>query len=282
MPAPPSASNAPADPSAWSEAQQQQFMQALMGGAGTTPGGGPLPGMPPLPSTPGGGFNFDPAAAGANGSDPLSALMMQFQNQQPGEQAVPMAPPKPPTLLQKLMPLLHLLSVWVMLGFFVFAKEPLAWSNGGGHWGLGWEVDRDGSWWGMARRWGELGRSAGRGSAGAGIGGYAVQAVVRQSLLYSWTMAKTVLQPFFWAFLTLQLGIHSMRIFSGIVSASSAYAIYYLRSCRTKSSPRCFLLLHCHISQRHYQLSLHFLLNMSRWEDFSWMTLRRSFLAWGS
>ncbi|KAF7965731.1 hypothetical protein HWV62_44225 [Athelia sp. TMB] len=178
MPTPPAASSAPADPSAWSEQQQLQFMQALMGGAGSTPGGSPLPGMPALPSTPGGGFNFDPAAAGANGSDPLSALMMQFQQQQqPGENAAPAAPPKPPTKLQKLMPLIHLLSVWAMLAFFVIAKEPLAWSNGGGRWGLGWEVDRDGVWWGMLRRWGELGRSAGRGAAGAGIGGYAVQAV---------------------------------------------------------------------------------------------------------
>jgi len=81
-----------------------------------------------------------------------------------------------------------------MLAFFVFAKEPLAWSKGGRSWGVGWEVDYDGAWWGIWRRWGELGRSM-----GPSVGGYAVQAL-----------------PFFYAFLALQLGIHSMRIYSGI------------------------------------------------------------------
>lgn len=183
MPTPPAASSAPADPSAWSEEQQRQFMQALMGGAGpgSTPGGTPLPGMPALPSTPGGGFNFDPAAAGANGGDPLSALMAQFQNQQPGEQAAPMAPPKPPTLLQKLMPLLHLLSVWAMLAFFVMVKEPGVWRSAR-QWGLGWDVDMDGVWWGMWKRWGELVRSEGIIPNNGGFN-YGVQALVMQSHL---------------------------------------------------------------------------------------------------
>lgn len=131
----------------------------------------------------------------------------------------PEAPRKPPTLAQKLLPLLHLLAAWALLAFFVLLREPAAWATGGGQWGLGWEVDRDGWGWGVLRRWGELGRTPGRGALGGAVGegGYAVQGVVRAGSVSVVLVANLCMQAFFYAFLALQLAIHSVRVFSGFV-----------------------------------------------------------------
>lgn len=139
------------NPSAWSEEQQKQLMQALMGGAGVS--GMVMPGMPALPSTPGGGFGVDPIAKpdSANDPDPFAALMAQFQGSghQPGMGA-PAQRRQPPTLFQKLVPILHLLSVWTLLAYFILWKEPEAWASGArfDRGELGWE--------GMLGRWGVL------------------------------------------------------------------------------------------------------------------------------
>ena len=41
-----------------------------------------------------------------------------------GKAPAPAAPPKPPTRVQKWMPLLHLMFMWCLLAFFVLWKEP--------------------------------------------------------------------------------------------------------------------------------------------------------------
>ena len=61
----------------------------------------------------------------------------------------PPAPPKPKTLLQKFIPIIHILAAWILLGYFVLWREPAAFelqSHGAG----GASAD----WW---RRWAELG-----------------------------------------------------------------------------------------------------------------------------
>lgn len=102
-------------------------------------------------------------------SDPLAALMAQFSQQgQLGTSTTdPLGknsaqPTKPPTLLQKLLPVLHLLCVWVLLAYFVIWREPEA---------FGARLAPFGGRSSLARRWGELGRRVGR-------DGWGVEAVV--------------------------------------------------------------------------------------------------------
>lgn len=137
-------SNTTSDPAVWSEDLQQQFMQALMGGAAP-------PRMPPfsdthrpaLPTNPSNAFNV-------NSGDPLAALMAQLPQGQPGQASnlSPPTPRPPPTLLQKMVPIFHLLSVWALLAYFVLWKEPEAFEAQT----LG--ASTEGRW----RRWAELGR----------------------------------------------------------------------------------------------------------------------------
>jgi hypothetical protein len=165
----------PPDPSVWSEEQQNAILQALMGGAAPAmPGITQMPGMaghgpgqPPLPPMPGAGHDM---------SDPLAALMAQFSGQgQPGMNTIdplgkpPAQPTKPPTRLQKLVPLLHLLSVWTLLAYFVFWMEPQAFEAGFGS--VGVYTSMVGGRSSLARRWAEL-------SSGIGRAGWGVEAVV--------------------------------------------------------------------------------------------------------
>lgn len=110
----PSPSPSP-DPSVWSEEHQRQFMQALMGGA-LNPAASS---QPPPPS-----FATPPPA-----DDPLATVMAQLARLNPqggaaGKAPAPPAAPKPPTRVQKWMPLLHLVCMWCLLAFFVLWKEP--------------------------------------------------------------------------------------------------------------------------------------------------------------
>ncbi|KIM81713.1 hypothetical protein PILCRDRAFT_821063 [Piloderma croceum F 1598] len=186
----------PPDPSVWSEEQQNAILQALMGGAAPA-----MPGIAQMPRMAGHGPGQPPLSpmpdAGHDMSDPLAALMAQFSGQgQPGMNTTdflgkaPTQPTKPVTRLQKLMPLLHLLSVWTLLAYFVFWKEPQAFEAGFGS--VGVYTSMIGGRSSLARRWAELG-------SGIGRDGWGVEAV-----------------PFFYAFLTLQILLHSLRIFSGI------------------------------------------------------------------
>jgi len=130
-----------------------------------------------LPAIPGNEFNV-------NSSDPLAALMAQFPQGQAGQtpSVSPPTPKPPPTLLQRLVPILHLLSVWSLLAYFVLWKEPEVFEA------RTFGAAASEGWW---KRWAELGR-------GIATEGWGVQIV-----------------PFFWAFMTLQIALHSIRIFSG-------------------------------------------------------------------
>lgn len=95
-------------------------MQALMSGA-LNPAGLAQSQSSPPPSVP------PPSAA----DDPFANMMAQLSRMNPpqggaaaGKAPAPLAPPKPPTLLRKWMPLLHLVCMWSLLAFFVLWKEP--------------------------------------------------------------------------------------------------------------------------------------------------------------
>ncbi|OJA13475.1 hypothetical protein AZE42_04407 [Rhizopogon vesiculosus] len=162
------------DPSVWSEEQQMQFLQALMGGAAN-------PSQIPQPQLP---------AAASNAptpDDPLAAIMSSLQQMDPsrggaaGKVPVPPAPAKPPSTLQKFMPLLHILCSWCILAYFVLFNEPQVFVERGG--------GASDTFW---KRWAEL---AWRGTS---LNGWGVQFV-----------------PFMWVFMTVQVILHSMRIFTG-------------------------------------------------------------------
>ncbi|PAV21706.1 hypothetical protein PNOK_0166300 [Pyrrhoderma noxium] len=88
-------------------------------------------------------------------------------------------PPAAPSLYSKLRPLVHLLASWSLLSFFAFSLEPQAYASQPG--------SQVSSVW---DRWAELG----------------------------WRSAKEPFGvqplPFFWAFVTLQLVLHSFQIFT--------------------------------------------------------------------
>lgn len=129
------------------EIDPQQFLAALMGGT-------PPPGL-------------------AAGNNPFAAML--------GTQSIPTAAPgKGPevvkkSLVQKLLPLLHLAAMWVLLAYFVIWVEPSTHSEP----------------LNVLERWGAL--LKGRPNELLGIS----------------------IVPFFWAFTTLQIILHSLRIFSG-------------------------------------------------------------------
>ncbi|KAI0935601.1 hypothetical protein AcV5_003983 [Taiwanofungus camphoratus] len=117
--------------------------------------------------------------------EPLSALMsrMAQAREVPEKSSEKIAMARPKSRLQKLMPFMHLLAAWALLAYFVTWREPEAYESRthGSH-------VSEGSW----KRWAELGwKSAEE--------GWGVQPV-----------------PFFWAFTTLTLVLHSWRIFSEV------------------------------------------------------------------
>jgi hypothetical protein len=104
------------DASVWSEEQQRQFMQALMGVG--------IDSQPQLSTA------ASNAATAPTPDDPLAAIMSSLQQMDPsrggatGKAPAPLAPANPPSTLQKFMPLLHILCTWCILAFFVLYKEP--------------------------------------------------------------------------------------------------------------------------------------------------------------
>ncbi|KAJ3551164.1 hypothetical protein NM688_g4873 [Phlebia brevispora] len=93
------------------------------------------------------------------------------------------APPAQKTLLQKVLPLIHVVAAWLLLAYFVFWKEPETFSERA--YGV---VGSENRW----SRWAELSRRKPDETWG-------VQFV-----------------PFFWAFTTLTLVLHTWRIFQGL------------------------------------------------------------------
>ncbi|KAL4069025.1 hypothetical protein J3A83DRAFT_4373295 [Scleroderma citrinum] len=165
-PPPPFTARGQPDPSTWTEEHQRQFMQALMGTTSPSPFTLPHP----------------PA------DDPLATMMAQLAqtNQGPGVAAgkapASATPPQPPSLLQKLLPLLHMVCMWILLAFFVFWKEPQVYAEKTGN-------DEVSIW----QRWRTL--------------------ALRRPDEAGWWGVQ--LAPFFWTFMTLQIMLHSFRIFSG-------------------------------------------------------------------
>lgn len=128
-----------ADPAVWSQDQQQQFMQALMSG-------GALPQLDSLPSsTP---PVVDPTLAPLD--NPFAAMLFPQQtNGAFGKAPAGSALNPPPTRLQKLMPFVHLGTMWCLLAYFVLYNEPKVHESLGGV-----NVESTGLW----DRWAELGR----------------------------------------------------------------------------------------------------------------------------
>ncbi|TFK71729.1 hypothetical protein BDN72DRAFT_837308 [Pluteus cervinus] len=170
------------DPSVWSEDQQAQLLRALMGGGlphqQQQQGPGGLPGQRASTAPP-----MSPM------EDMLSNMIQQAQSQQAGDAGPPppdfaqlSKPPPPPTTLQKLMPFVHIVAMWGLLAFFV----------------LRFGSSAPGGAVGFFDRWVDLGRKRDP-ARGVGIGtGFSIEPV-----------------PFFWAFITLEIMLHSLRIFSG-------------------------------------------------------------------
>ena len=107
----------PPDPSVWSNEQQQQFLQTLLGGP---PPSGPHPHNVNAPFT----YSAVP-------DDPLTALMSSL-GVDPGTGLVAgavsqsKAEAKTKTVIQKLLPILHVFAVWALVAFFIFWQEPEA------------------------------------------------------------------------------------------------------------------------------------------------------------
>ncbi|KAI6142074.1 hypothetical protein BKA82DRAFT_723380 [Pisolithus tinctorius] len=183
-PSPPSVSGAaaapasadPQDPSAWTDDQQRQLMQALMGGGGA-------------PRTP---FSLPHQSQPSADADPMSTFLAQLaqanqaqgQSYGPAAAAKPPVPPMPPSRFQNLIPLIHALCMWFLLGFFVLWKEPGVYAEK-----TGVHQDEIPMW----RRWQMLGYRRPEDE-----GGWGVQLV-----------------PFFWALMTLEIMLHTIRVFTG-------------------------------------------------------------------
>ncbi|KAI0089902.1 hypothetical protein BDY19DRAFT_91760 [Irpex rosettiformis] len=186
------------DPSIWSEEQQARLLNALMAGAQSRSG-------TQTPQPPSAIEGPNDSNANPNGNfpegDPFAALMAMMGQQGAGEkdggpgplnlgmlQQNMFSPPAPPvsaqrTLLQKVMPVVHLLAGWLLLAYFVIWREPQAYGV------KQRAADVSESGW---RRWAELGSRSPE-------DGWGVQFV-----------------PFFWAFTTLTLLLHTWRIFKGL------------------------------------------------------------------
>ncbi|KAI0286586.1 hypothetical protein BGY98DRAFT_940852 [Russula aff. rugulosa BPL654] len=164
--------SSPPGPSVWSNEQQQQFLQTLLGG--------------PPPSEPH-PFNFNaPASNSAVPDDPLIALMSSLgvdPGIRRGAEAVPQSKveAKPKTVIQKLLPILHVIAVWALVAFFIIWREPEAFRTRNS------AIVSTGDIW---NRWARLASGPAERS--------------------SWGIE---IVPFFWAFVSLELALHSTRIF---------------------------------------------------------------------
>ena len=144
--------------------EQSDFFQALMQSA--------MSGVPPdqMPSF-GGAQNpllNDPNA----NADPFAQVLAQLTRQMPqggGPNAAaaqgPAEQTRPKTLLEKIMPLIHLVGTWSLLAYFAIMKEPVTYEEKLHVWKL--------TWW---QRWAEL-------QLNKSAGGFSLAGLVRDSLL---------------------------------------------------------------------------------------------------
>ncbi|KAF8641550.1 hypothetical protein AX16_009927 [Volvariella volvacea WC 439] len=154
---------------------EEQQRQFLSALMGGVPQSQPLPGMQTPPLRQRRARSEPPAEIPLD--NPLAALLAQQAGFSPDAGVAILPPEKPPTRLQKLMPFVHFASMWALLAYFVFYHEPTSYQG-----------SADGMW----QRWAELGS---------------------KSPASSIVTIDTV--PFFWAFTTLEIVLHSIRIFSG-------------------------------------------------------------------
>jgi len=102
---------------------------------------------------------------------------------------------KPKPLLQKALPLIHLISVWCLLAYFVLFVEPKTYAQAN----VVLDAGADGSLkWNSVflwKRWSELAQ--------------------RQTLSKGLTTFRLQIVPFFWAFTTLEIILHSLRFLAG-------------------------------------------------------------------
>jgi len=209
------------DPSVWSAEQQQQFMRALMGAAaagptGQTPIQSPLgdpsdpidPSLPPL-DNPLAALLF-PQGLPSNGASPSSnplALGPAAGTSGVFGQQQEVKTEKPPSPLQKYVPLIHYVVLWCLLAYFVLVLEPKMYA--------GEVIDAFPSI-GIWGRWRNLAKQL------PGLDtvpkAYSVQIVV-SSLFFTCLdlLTSLVHQPFFWAFMTFEVVLHSIQIFTGAV-----------------------------------------------------------------
>jgi hypothetical protein len=107
----------PPEPSAWLNDQQQQLLHSLLGG--------PPPSGPRIPDVNAPGTNFTAP------DDPLLALMTSLgveagRREDMGGLSQSRMEAKPKKVVQKLLPLLHIIAVWALVAFFIFWLEPEA------------------------------------------------------------------------------------------------------------------------------------------------------------
>ena len=142
---------------------------------GATPPAG-TPRLSPGPSMTGMGDDMfdEKALAAALSQNPF------FGGQQ--QQATATKPAAPPSMISKFMPLIHLVCMWGLLGYFAFWMYPAS-------------AGIEGDWREAANRWSVLSERSGYDS------------------LYPQYWASTV--PFFWTFAAVQLALHSSRITLG-------------------------------------------------------------------
>ncbi|KAJ3524794.1 hypothetical protein NMY22_g10852 [Coprinellus aureogranulatus] len=194
-------SGAGPDPSVWSAEQQQQFMRALMTGSalnaqasqpaqekGKAAADPAEPQLPPM-DNPLAAMLFNGLTGGGEGGMPdLGALAaLGGGGGLGGAQAGGEVKPKqPPSKYQKFAPLLHLVLLWALLSYFVFWFEPKVYSES--------VVDAFPAVGGIWERW--------RGLGGAAPGTLPGKVVVQAA-------------PFFWAFMTIEVMLHSVQIFTG-------------------------------------------------------------------
>ncbi|KAF9523651.1 hypothetical protein CPB83DRAFT_898597 [Crepidotus variabilis] len=217
------ATGTPHNPSAFLPEQQQQFMQALMHAAASTGStGASLPGLsspigdpalpmdfngPPLDNPfaallgaggrmPQGGAGTRSASAGfgppgfgqpsSGSAPPLPPGLAQLLGggADPSQGFMQQEPKKPKTMLQKIMPLLHLVAIWCLLSYFILFAEPQAFGKSIHAPGVGMDSIRY-AW----NRWSQL----------------------------AWRPYDRVLaMPFFSVYVTLQLVLHSAHYFLGL------------------------------------------------------------------
>lgn len=150
--------------------------------------------------------------------DLLDALMAAQQQQRPGTpgstSAFSDAPspfpvtPKPQSKLQKLLPLIHVISVWCLFVFFVVWREPTVHSENSP-----WHSEENSFW----ARWARLSPQSSRASGEA----WQVQPVVCLYHVLVSVSTLTLPQPFWGALATLELVLFSFRVFSGFVRCFS-------------------------------------------------------------